>query len=179
VSRAGHDGADQVVLDGGVDGGLAVGDPLECFADLPGAGVFGQVPPGAGAQCVDDGAVIGIGGEHEHLDARVMFAEAAGGLDPVAVRHPEIHQHDVRTQLDRQRERLVAVGCGADDLDAGEQPEEGGESLADHALVIGHKDADFPAHAGTHSSTRNPPPVGPAVSVPPSSAARSLMPVSP
>ncbi len=60
-----------------------------------------------------------------------------------------------------------------------EQPEQGGESLADHALVIGHQDADGRVQAGTHSSTRNPPPVGPAVSVPPSSSARSLMPVSP
>ena len=168
-----------MVLDRWVDGGLAAGDPLECFADFAGAGVFGQVAAGAGAQCVDDGAVIGVGGEHEHFDAGVVLAQAAGGLDPVAVRHPEVHQHDVWPQLDRQRECLVAIGCRAHHLDAREQPEQGAESLADHALVIGHQDADGAVHAGTHSSTRNPLPVGPAVSVPPSSSARSLMPVSP
>jgi hypothetical protein len=153
--------------------------PLECFADFPGAGVFGQVAAGAGAQRVDDGAVIGVCGEHEHFDAGVVFAKAAGGLDAVAVRHPEVHQHDVWPQLDRERECLVAVGCGADHLDPRKQPEKGAESLPDHALVVGHQDADGRVHAGTHSSTRNPPSVGPAVSVPPSSSARSLMPVSP
>ena len=74
-----RDGADQVLLDRGVDGGLAAGDPLECFADFVGAGVFGEVSAGAGAQRVDDGAVIGVGGEHEHFDAGVMVAETAGG----------------------------------------------------------------------------------------------------
>ena len=67
----------------------------------------------------------------------------------------------------------------ADDLDAGDQPEKGAEPFADHALVIGHQDADRAGHAGTCNSTRNPPSVGPAVSVPPSSSARSLMPVRP
>ncbi len=108
-----------------------------------------------------------------------MVAEAAGGLDAVAVRHPEVHQHDIWPQPDRQRDCLVAVGCRAHHLYPGEQPEQGAKSLADHALVICHQDADGRVHAGTHSSTRNPLPVGPAVSVPPSSSARSLMPVSP
>ena len=168
-----------MVLDGRVDGGLAASDPLECFADFLGAGVLGQVAAGAGAQCVDDGAVVGVGGEHEHFDAGVVVAKAAGGLDPVAARHAQVHQHDVWPELDRQGDCLVAVGCGADDLDAVEQPEEGAESLADHALVVGDEDADGAGHSGTHSSTRNPPSVDPAVSVPPSSSARSRMPVSP
>ena len=108
-----------------------------------------------------------------------MVAEAAGGLDAVAARHAQVHQHDVRPQPVGERERLVAVGRRADDLDPGEQPEQGGESFADDALVVGDQDADGCVHAGTHSSTRNPLPVGPAVSVPPSSSARSRMPVSP
>ena len=43
--------------------------PAQGLADLLGAGVFGEVAAGAGAQCVDDGPVIGVGGEHEHFDA--------------------------------------------------------------------------------------------------------------
>ena len=70
------------------------------------------------------------------------LAEAAGGLDPVAAGHPQVHQHDVRPKPDRERERLVAVGCGADDLDAGEQAEQGCESFADDPLVVGDQDAD-------------------------------------
>ena len=64
----------------------------------------------------------------------------------------------------------------ADQLDPVEQPEQRAEPLADHALVVGEHDAD---HAGSHSSTLNPSPIGPALSRPPSSSARSRMPVSP
>jgi hypothetical protein len=80
---AGGDGVQEVLLDGRVDGGLACGDPFEGLADLGGAGVFGQVAAGTGPQRVDDGPVIGVGGEHQDLDARVMFSQAAGGLDAV------------------------------------------------------------------------------------------------
>ena len=73
-------------------------------------------------------------------------------------------------------ERLLAVGRGADELDPRQQPEQRAEALADHALVVGEENAYF---AGSHSSTRKPSSVGPAFRRPPSSSARSRMPVSP
>ena len=96
-------------------------------------------------------------------------------LDPVHPRHPQVHQHDVRSVLCGERERLLAVGRGPDQLDAVEQPEQRAEALADHALVVGEQDP----YRGSHSSTLNPSSVGPAVRRPPSSSARSRMPVSP
>ncbi len=167
------------MLDGRIDGGLAAGDPLECLVEFLGAGVLGQVAAGAGPQRVDDGAVISVGGEHEHLDVRVVFSEETGGLDAVAAGHAQVHQYDIWVLLGRQRQGLCAVGGQADDLDAFEQPQQSAESLADYALVVGEEHANGLGHAGTHSSTRNPLPVGPAVRAPPSSSARSLMPVSP
>jgi hypothetical protein len=52
--------------------------------------------------------------------------------------------------LGGQRQRLVAVGRRADQLDPFEQAEQGAEALADHPLVVGEHDADH----GSHSSTR-------------------------
>src|SRR6185369_17509327 len=63
-------------------------------------------------------------------------------------------------------------------LDIVQEPQHECQTLADHALVVGDEYAD-PTHAGTSSSTRNPVPVCSAMSVPPSSSARSRMPVSP
>ena len=60
-----------------------------------------------------------------------------------------------------------------------EQPEQHAEALAHDPLVVGEQHPDRPGHAGSHSSTRNPSAVGAAVSGPPSSSARSRMPVSP
>ena len=78
--------------------------------------------------------------------------------------------------LGGQRDRLLAVGRRADQLDPVEQGEQRAEPFAHDALVVGEQDAD---HAGSHSSTRNPSAVGSAVSRPPSSSARSRIPVSP
>ena len=49
------------------------------------------------------------------------------------------------------------------------------EALADDALVVGQQHP----YDGSHSSTRKPSLVGPAFRRPPSSSARSRMPVSP
>ena len=74
-----------------------------------------------------------------------------------------------------ERERLLAVGRGPDELDPVEQAEQRAEALADHALVVGEQDP----YRGSHSSTLKPSSVGPAFRRPPSSSARSRMPVSP
>src|ERR671935_69142 len=77
-----------------------------------------------------------------------------------------------RDELDR----LVAVRSGADYLDTRQQAEQRRQPLADDALIVREHDG---GHAGTHSSTRKPAWVGAAVSFPPSSSARSRMPVRP
>ena len=82
----------------------------------------------------------------------------------------------------RERDRLLAVGGRADHLDAGQQLEQHRQALADDALVVGQQDADrvlVAGHAGRNSSTRKPSEVGAAASRPPSSSARSRIPVSP
>jgi hypothetical protein len=68
AGRAGSDGVEEVLLDRRVDGGLSAGDPLQSVADLGGTDVLGEVAASAGTQRVDDGAVIGVGGEDEDFD---------------------------------------------------------------------------------------------------------------
>lgn len=63
------DGVQEVLLDGRVNGRLAAGDPFEGLADFRGTGIFGQVAAGTGPQRVDNGPVIGVGGEHEDVDS--------------------------------------------------------------------------------------------------------------
>ena len=95
--------------------------------------------------------------------------------------HPQVHQHDVGRARDREPHRLFAVRRRADDLDARQQVEQHRQPLAHDALVVGKQDPDriVVGHAGRYSSTRNPSAVGAAASRPPSSSARSRIPVSP
>jgi hypothetical protein len=116
----------------------------------------------------------------------------AGCLDPVQHRHPDIHQHHVRYGRADQPYRFFALACLAHDLDArlaGQQRDEPG---ADEILVVDHRDPQrsgrsashagtaWLAAAGSTACTRNPPPVrGAASMLPPKTATRSRMPVSP
>ena len=74
---------------------------------------------------------------------------------------------------------LVAITGRTDHLDSLEQPEQGGQPFAHDPLVVGEEDPDGVVHAGIHKATRKPSEMLPAVSWPPSSSARSRMPVSP
>ncbi len=115
--------------------------------------------------------------------------QTAGCLNAIDTRHAQVHQDDFRVMLGGQRDGFLAVGRGRHELDLVEQPQQRRQALAHQALVIGEQDPDR-AHAagagagvnwltGSQSSTRNPSAVGSAVSLPPSSSARSRIPVSP
>ena len=145
----------------------------ECVADLGGAGVLGQVAAGAGAERFDDGAVVGVGGQHEYLDARrrgrggdawLRRRRSGASAGPSAPRLGEAGwplpvPRCRRLRCRRPRRRRAAR--------AGWRVLRGRPS--------GHRrpGPGWSGHAGTQSSTRNPLPWRPAVSVPPSSSARS------
>ena len=92
------------------------------------------------------------------------------------MRHSEVHEDDVRVELLDERDRLVAIGGSADDLNVVHEPKHHRQPFADDAPAVGDYDGD---HAGIHSSTRNPSSVRPESRWPPISSARSRIPVSP
>src|SRR5581483_12052862 len=104
------------------------------------------------------------------------------GGDAVHLRHPQVHQHHVGPLLAGEGDRHAAVGCLADhgDVVAGLQqhPEPGSQQ----GLVVGEQHPDHSAAPATGRLARTskpPPDLGPAVSLPPTAAARSAMPVRP
>ena len=105
--------------------------------------------------------------------------ELARGLDAVdsgmRMSNRQTSGRSERASVDR----LAAVGGLADDLDAGLGVEDHLQAGADDLLVVGDDDADHAPFLGSVAVTSQPPPVGPASSVPPSRAARSAMPATP
>ena len=63
-------------------------------------------------------------------------------LDPVEVRHPDVHEDDVGAQCLGGVDRGEAVGGFADDLEVGLGVEDDAEAGADELLVVGDQDAD-------------------------------------
>ena len=71
----------------------------------------------------------------------------------VAARHVEIHQHDVRMQVERPRDRFLAVGRLARERDAVDGAEQRREPGAERVGVIGDEDAQL---LGGHADDRTP-----------------------
>ena len=67
--------------------------------------------------------------------------EAAGGADAVEHGHVQVEQDRVGLVLGHQRQGLLAVGGGADHVDAGQPAEQQDQALADAGLVVGDDDA--------------------------------------
>src|SRR5262249_43004433 len=152
----------------------------------PGRHRRGQV---AGApECRDD----------DDLPGEPFLAQPPGDLQPVAARHLDVEQGDVRLVPIRHRDRLAAAGGLRHHGDVVLQLQQGNQGLADHRLVLGDHDAhghdgirsrpgSRPASAGaagpasgTLTRSQNPPcSPAPADRVPPRRAARPASPARP
>src|ERR1700733_15942207 len=181
--RAGR-GREQPLLDAGIEDRLAGRGGQHRTADLRPGRILGQVAEGAGLQRPDDRVVVRVRGEHDDARPGVLGGDAARGADPVAAGHVQVHEHDLGLHLRDQVSRGVPVRRLTRHDDAGESAEQQDQALADRGVVVGddHRDrlGRVPgAHAGILRPTRHSPSAGPAVSVPPPSAARSRRPVSP
>src|SRR6202046_1658967 len=97
-------------------------------------GVFGEVAARAGPQRLDDRAVVGVGGEHDDRDPRMLGDEAAGGADAVEHRHVQVEQDRVGLVLGHQGQGLLAVGGGADHVDAGQPAQQQDPALTNAGL---------------------------------------------
>jgi len=124
----------------------AEGDRVGDVAGLQGAGdvgpvgVLGEVAARARLQRLDDRAVVGVGGEHDDRDPGMLGDEAAGGADAVEHGHVQVEQDRVGLVLGHQGQGLLAVGGGADHVDAGQPAQQQDQALADAGLVVGDGD---------------------------------------
>jgi hypothetical protein len=109
--------------------------------------------------------------------------ELAGGLYPVDLGHADVEQAHIRPQPAGQRHRFSTVGGLPDDFDAGLGVEDHSQPGTDDFLVIGHEHADrhvvAPRFGSTASTVQPLSGAGLAVRMPPSRAARSVMPSRP
>ena len=91
-----------------------------------------------------------------HPRAGLGADDAAGRLDPVQHRHADVHQHHVRPQPGRLRDRLLAVAGLADHGHVRLAVEDLAQADPHERLVVGDQQPD---HAtGRVTCTTNPPP---------------------
>jgi len=144
------------------DQGVPVGGCVDGLRQQGRAGVFEQKAPGTSLQRAAHVLVEIERGDHDHRQ-RVLDAgagELAGGFDPVDLGHADVEQAHVWAQCAGQRHCFPTVGGFADDLDAGLDVEDHGQSGTDDVLVVGDEHADRHVVApllGRTASTVQPP----------------------
>jgi hypothetical protein len=168
--------ADQPGLYHRVQPRLPAVDRTDGGLDLLSARVLGEVADRARAKGGEDRFVIGVRGEHDDT-RRAAPGDLPGGLHAVHLRHAQVHEYDVGSELVDQRHGGRPVRRGADDLDALAEPDEHGQTVAYGPLVVGDHHAQ--RHAGALTTTDHPGPAGPAVKSPPSRLIRSRTPARP
>ena len=134
--------------------------------------VLEQEAARARAQRLVDVLVEVEGREHQHPEPGVPVAdEPARRLEPVEVRHPDVHQDHVRRMLARRIERLQPVARLPDDLDPRLGLEDHPEAGAHERLVVHDQDSNRhqadPATGSRAEMVKPPPSRGPAVRSPP------------
>lgn len=80
-----------------------------------------------------------------HWGQVLVLRDFPGRLDSPQIRHPDVHQQDVRPGSGGQADRLPAVGGLADDLDVILGGQQRGEPTPDQFLVISQRDPDHRA----------------------------------
>jgi hypothetical protein len=105
--------------------------------------VFEQESAGAGAERLVDVFVQVVGGEDDDV-AWQFRDDAAGRLEAVHHRHPNVHQHHVRDELTAEHDRLQAVLGLADDDEPALAVQQRDQTGADECLIVGDEDADRP-----------------------------------
>lgn len=92
-------------------------------------------------------------GQHEHPRFGKRFYDRLGRGDPVQPRHPDVHQHDVRSVLSRSPDGLLAIACLADHDHVGFRFEHQAEADADEFLIIDEEYADGVGHGASSISS--------------------------
>ncbi len=176
---------DQAAGDARRDDGVAARDHADRGQDVLQSHVLDQEAAGPGAQRAVNVVIVVERGEHEHARARIVGGDQLGCLDAVHARHADVHHHHIGVGVPDQLDRIGSGSGFAGHVDAGCLLDQHAQARTDQRLVVGQDDPDghrAGAGAGTGSpaATRKPPPGrGPAEKSPPSSAARSRMPVIP
>jgi hydrogenase maturation protein HypF len=156
---------------GGGEERVAARDGADRGEELLGRVVLEHEAAGARAQRLVDVLVEVEGGQDQDARGVVGGEDAPRRLEPVELRHADVHQDHGGPEARGLVDRLEPVRRLRHDLDVVLAAEQHPEARADHRLVVDDEDAD--AHAGPPPSgsrvlsTKPPPSAVPVVSSPP------------
>jgi hypothetical protein len=130
---------DQAAGDGRGQDGIPGGRHPHAGGQLADGRVLEEETARARTQRLEDVLIKIERGEYQHPRAGHAARHLAGRLDPVEIRHADVHQHHVRSQAGAEANGLPAGGGLTDHLEIGFGLQDQAEAGADQLLVIGYQ----------------------------------------
>src|SRR5215471_916280 len=121
-------------------------DGLEQF---PMQGVFQQITPRAGFDRAQYLSVSGVRGQHDDSRLWNLIANRHECVQPVHLRHLQIHHHNVRVVRPELLDRLASVRGLPYDAHVRLAADEPSDALTHNGMVVDHEDSNR-AGLGTH-----------------------------
>ena len=156
---------------------VAAGHDPDRRDDLLRRRVLEHEPARAGPQRVVDVVVEPERGQDQHPGGGLSPHDPPGGLDAVKHRHPDVHEHHVRSQPPGHGDRVLPVAGLARHGDLRLALQDLAQSDPDQRLVVGNQHG---RHSGSSTRTAKPPSRrADASNLPPYKVTRSRMPARP
>ena len=127
---------------------IAGGDGANALHKLRPGHVLQEKPTRSGLHRLVDVLVEIKSRQDENVGFGKLRQQLTSRFEPVASRHPDVHQHDLRTQAASLGDDLEAVGGLAHDLDVLLRVENHAEAVTHERLIVGDEDPN-------HTSSRN------------------------
>ena len=105
-------------------------------------GVLQEKPPRARLERPQRLNVPLEGREHDHLGARKLLANSRRCLDSTTIWKLDVHQHDIRSMLSKQRQGFRRGLCLCHNADIRFQTQHRGDAFAKHRVVVDGEDGN-------------------------------------
>ena len=132
---------DHPLRDRGGQQRVSAGHDPDRLEELLGRVVLQDESAGAGSERLVDVLVQVERRQDQHPGRVVGGEDPPRRLEPVELRHADVHEHDGRVEAGGLVDRLEPVARLGDDLDVRLTREQHAEARPDHRLVIGDEDA--------------------------------------
>ncbi len=102
------------------------------------AGILQEIAQRARLDGREDLVVSGKAGQHQDTCFRLTGRDAANGLNPIHLRHHQVHQDDVGLEPFCLGHRLPPVFCLSHHFNVRLRRQQGTNPLADYDVIVGH-----------------------------------------
>ena len=106
------------------------------------AGALQKIAAGSGAEAVEDGVAVVVGGEHEHLQGGKLRLELRDAFDAALTWQIDVYEQHIGRMRGHGGEGAFGIGIGGEHFEAFGESQQLCEALAGEWIIFDDGDAD-------------------------------------